>query len=83
MIKIWGSKYIEKLSNDLKEYGNSYSTRNLKFMAQFSKLIGSDEIVKQPVSQIPWGSIITIMQKTKSHKKCYFILKNTKNFSNI
>ena len=27
--KTWGSKYIEKLSNDLKEYGNSYSTRNI------------------------------------------------------
>ena len=26
--KTWGSKYIEKLSNDLKEYGKGYSKQN-------------------------------------------------------
>ena len=31
--KAWGSKYIENLANDLKEYGNSYSFRNLKYMS--------------------------------------------------
>ena len=35
--KVWGSKYIENLANDLKEYGNSYSFRNLKYMSQFAK----------------------------------------------
>ena len=27
--KTWGSKYIEKLSNDLKEYGKGYTYENL------------------------------------------------------
>jgi hypothetical protein len=28
--KIWGSKYIQKLSEDLKEYGSGYSYEQLK-----------------------------------------------------
>ena len=27
--KTWGSKYIEKLSQDLKEYGKGYSEQNI------------------------------------------------------
>ena len=27
--KVWGSKYIENLANDLKEYGKGYSIQNL------------------------------------------------------
>ena len=27
--KVWGNKYIERLSNDLKEYGKGYSRANL------------------------------------------------------
>ena len=27
--KVWGNKYVERLSNDLKEYGSGYSTQNL------------------------------------------------------
>ena len=34
--KVWGNKYIERLSNDLKEYGKGYSISNLKYMMQFS-----------------------------------------------
>ncbi|MGM9969473.1 MAG: DUF1016 N-terminal domain-containing protein, partial [Anaeroplasma sp.] len=35
--RVWGNKYIERLSNDLKEYGMGYSFRNLKYMSQFAK----------------------------------------------
>ena len=31
--KTWGSKYIENLANDLKEYGKGYSVQNLKRMS--------------------------------------------------
>ena len=34
--KVWGNKYIEKLANDLKNYGKGYSFRNLKYMSQFA-----------------------------------------------
>ena len=60
--KTWGSKYIEKLSSDLKEYGKGYSTRNIEFMSQFANSFSKDEFTKHIVSEIPWGSIITIMQ---------------------
>ena len=52
--KTWGSKYIEKLSNDLSEYGNCYSTRNLHYMAKFALEFSKDEIMHQPGAQIPW-----------------------------
>ena len=48
--KVWGSKYIENLANDLKEYGNSYSFRNLKYMSQFAKEFSENEIRLQPVT---------------------------------
>ena len=35
--KVWGNKYIERLSNDLKEYGKGYSYEQLKKMSQFAK----------------------------------------------
>ena len=67
--KVWGNKYIERLSNDLKKYGSGYSKRNLEYMTQLSSNFTYDEITKQLVSQIPWGSIVKIMQKTNSHKE--------------
>ena len=75
--KTWGSKYIEKLSNDLKEYGSSYSTRNLEFMSQFASNFNMYEITKQVVSEIPWGTIITIMQKSKSHEEMVYYTNQT------
>ena len=30
--KVWGNKYIERLFNDLKEYGKGFSIRNLHNM---------------------------------------------------
>ena len=75
--KTWGSKYIEKLSKDLKEYGNSYSMRNLEFMSQFASSFSMDEFTKQPVSEIPWGSIITIMQKSKTHSEMLYYINET------
>ena len=34
--KTWGNKYILRLSLDLKEYGDGYSTSNLKRMSQLA-----------------------------------------------
>ena len=62
--------------NDLKEYGNCYSTRNLEFMCQLASNITKDEFVKQPVSEIPWGTIIIIMQKSKSHEEIWNICQH-------
>ena len=75
--KNWGSKYNQKLESDLKEYGHGYSFRNLKYMSQFSNNFSTYEIGQQPVAQIPWGSIITIMEKSKSHNEMLWYINAT------
>lgn len=63
---VWGSKFLEQLSKDLQtEFPGTtgFSVRNLKFMRQFAQLY--PEIGKQPVSQLPWGHIIVLMQQVK------------------
>ena len=73
--KTWGSKYIEKLSLDLKEYGKGYSIQNLKYMSQIAKEFTIEEISHQPGGQIPWRTIIEIMQKSKSHEEMLWYIK--------
>ena len=51
--KVWGNKYIERLSNDLKDYGKGYSISNLKYMMQFVNEFSLEEISQQAVGQIP------------------------------
>ena len=41
--KTWGSKYIQNLANDLKDYGKGYSYQNLKYMSQFANEFKFDE----------------------------------------
>ena len=75
--KTWGSKYIKNLANDLKEYGNSYSTRNLHYMAQFAEMFSYDEIVHQAGAQIPWRTLIEIMAKSSSHEEMLWYINET------
>lgn len=63
----WGDKLLETLSSDLQHtfpetYG--FSMRNLERMRQFAKEY-SCEITAQPVSQLPWGHIILLIQRVK------------------
>ena len=75
--KTWGSKYIERLSNDLKEYGKGYSYDNLKRMAQFSSNFSKNEIREQPVPQIPWGTILLIIKKSNNHSEMLWYINET------
>ena len=75
--KVWGNKYIERLSNDLKEYGDGYSYDSLKLKSRFAKEFTIDEIREQPVPQIPWGTIIEIMKKSKTHDEMLWYIKQT------
>ena len=61
--KVWGNKYIERLSNDLKDYGSGYSYEQLKRMSRLSNEFTVDEIRSQPVTQIPWFTLIEIIHK--------------------
>ena len=51
--KKWGNKYIQRLSEDLKDYGKGYSYENLCRMARLSSIFTHDEILSQPATQIP------------------------------
>ncbi len=75
--KNWGNKYIQTLADDLKEYGKGYSYDQLKRMSQLSTVFTKDEIRAQAVPQIPWGTIITIMQKSQSHKELLWYINET------
>ena len=75
--KVWGNKYIERLSNDLKEYGEGYSYDSLKLKSRFAKEFTIDEIREQPVPKIPWGTIIEIMKKSKTHDEMLWYIKQT------
>ena len=75
--KTWGSKYIQNLANDLKEYGKGYSSQNLKYMSKFASEFSFDEISQQPVDQIPWGTLLGIIYKSKSHKEMLWYINAT------
>ena len=75
--KTWGSKYIERLSNDLKEYGNGFSKQNLKYMSKLAEEFKLDEIGHQPGVQIPWRTIIEIMYKSKTHEEMIWYINET------
>ena len=65
--KEWGNKYIQRLADDLKNYGQGYSYPQLKRMSQFAHLFSLEEIRSQPVSQIPWGTLFnSIINKSSS-----------------
>lgn len=75
--KRWGNKYIERLSNDLKEYGKGYSISNLKYMMQFANEFTINEISHQVGGHIPWRTIIEIMQKSNSHEEMIWYINQT------
>ena len=75
--KVWGNKYIERLSIDLKQYGQGYSTTNLKRMSQLAASISIEEFRAQPVPQIGWSHLITILQKTKTHEELLWYIQKT------
>ena len=75
--KTWGSKYIENLANDLKEYGKGYSKRNLEYMMKLSSVFTKDEFTQQPAAQIPWYTLVKIMYTSKSHEEMLWYINAT------
>ncbi|SHM41305.1 YhcG family protein [Mucilaginibacter sp. OK098] len=89
----WGTKVIERLSNDLrKEFPDmkGTSSRNLKYMRAFAEaypelvqpvVAQNDDanisIVQPPVAQIPWAHNITILDRTKISEERLFYVKKT------
>jgi len=64
----WGSKVIDRLAADLQEAFpdmGGLSSRNLLSMKLFAEAFPDGSITKQPVSQLPWGQIIRLIQMVK------------------
>ena len=77
--KEWGNKYIQRLADDLKEYGRGYSYDQLKRMAKFASIFTEDEIRAQPGPQIPWKTIVEIISKASSKEEMLWYIKQTYN----
>jgi len=64
----WGAQVIEQLSHDLSKAfpeTRSFSVRNLRSMRAFAEGYPDSAIVKQLVSQIPWGHNLRLIQTVK------------------
>ena len=64
----WGTRVIDRLSHDLREAFpgmEGLSSRNLLSMKLLALAFPEDAIAKQPVSQLPWGHIIRLLQMVK------------------
>lgn len=76
----WGAKIIDRLATDLRQFFpgiTSFSPRNLLFMRAFAEKFPDGQIVKQLVSQIPWGHIVRLMQKVKDAAAREFYVRQT------
>lgn len=76
----WGRSIVESLSNDLlKQYpGNSsFSARNLWWMRQLYVEYVDYTILKQLVTEIPWGHNIAVMSKLSDMKAREYYIKAT------
>lgn len=76
--KSWGASYISRLAEDLKEYGSGYSSSQLEKMSQFAKVFSKNEIMSQPVTKIPWGTLSrVIIAKSSSREEMLWYINQT------
>ena len=65
----YGTNFINNLSTDLKlEFpdADGLSARNLRYMQKFAKEFEYDSILQHNVAKLPWGLVISIMDKVKN-----------------
>lgn len=61
----WGDHFLEQFSCDMQaEFPQmrGFSKRNLEYMRRFATHYPGLEFAKQPVSQLPWGHVVRLMQ---------------------
>ena len=76
----WGAKVIDRLAADLQaEFLDmcGLTRRNLFSMRAFAEAFPVSPIVKQPVSQLPWGHIIRLIQMVKDPAARDFYIQQT------
>ena len=65
----YGTNFINNLSTDLKlEFpdADGLSARNLRYMQKFAKEFEYDLILQHNIAKLPWGLVISIMDKVKN-----------------
>ena len=68
----YGSNFINNLATDLKlEFPDAegLSARNLRYMQKFAKEFDYDSILQHNVAKLPWGLVISIMDKVKNKEE--------------
>lgn len=79
----WGSHFLEQFSHDMRQAFpemQGFSKRNLEYMRRFAQLYPRIEFAKQPVSQLPWGHIVRLMQMVKNaHEREWYAIQTIKN----
>ena len=76
----WGARVIDRLAADLQaEFPDmgGLTRRNLFSMRAFAEAFPEGPIVKQPVSQLPWGQIIRLIQMVKAPAAREFYIRET------
>ncbi len=76
----WGAKVIDRLASDLREAFpgmRGLSTRNLLSMKLLADAFPDGTIAKQPVSQLPWGHVIRLLQMVKDPAVRDFYIQQT------
>ena len=76
----WGAKVIDRLAADLQQAFpdmSGLSSRNLLSMKLFAEAFPDGAIAKQPVSQLPWGQIIRLIQMVKAPAARDFYIRET------
>ncbi len=76
----WGAKVIDRLSADLREaYPDmqGLSPRNLLHMRAFAATYPDGQLVKQLVSQLPWGHLVRLIQRIKDQDIRHWYVKKT------
>jgi predicted nuclease of restriction endonuclease-like (RecB) superfamily len=76
----WGAKVIDRLATDLQaEFPDmsGLTRRNLFSMRAFAEAFPNGPIVKQVVSQLPWGHLIRLIQMVKDPAARDFYIRET------
>ena len=62
----WGARVVDQLARDLKAAFpdmRGFSPRNLKYMRALAQAWPEPEFVQQPVAQLPWSHVVTLLDK--------------------
>ena len=74
----WGARVIDRLSADLRAaYPDmqGLSPRNLLHMRAFAATYPDSQLVKQLVSQLPWGHVVRLLQRIKEQDIRHWYVK--------